>query len=176
MNRLPRSISLKQRGKAPGPGNRRPVRAFLSTTLRGSGKSRSLNHPTRDSSLSIVLFALFVICICAQSFAGWRLQNETFAAHGQSSVGYWHFLSTGAFLDGLASNWQAAVLQLGSLIVFSGFLYQRGAPHSRDPGKAKPQIQAARSSPFHLVLPQFAVAGVFAAVCARVCAACRLRD
>ena len=40
------------------------------------------------------------------------------------------------FLEGLASNWQAAVLQLGSLIVFSSFLYQRGAPHSRDPRKA----------------------------------------
>ena len=79
---------------------------------------------------------LFVICISAQSLAGWRLQNEILAAHGQSSVGYWDFLSTGAFLEGLASNWQAAVLQLGSLIVFSSFLYQRGAPHSRDPRKA----------------------------------------
>ena len=76
------------------------------------------------------------MCISAQSFAGWRLQNETLAAHAQGSVGYWHFLSTGAFIDGLASNWQAAVLQLGWLIVFSSFLYQRGAPHSLDPGKA----------------------------------------
>jgi hypothetical protein len=39
--------------------------------------------------------------------------------------------------EGLASNWQAAFLQLASLIVFSGFLYQRGAPHSRDPLKVK---------------------------------------
>lgn len=48
-------------------------------------------------------------------------------------ISYRHFLSTGAFWEGFASNWQAAVLQLGSLIVFSAFLYQRGAPHSRDP-------------------------------------------
>ena len=46
-------------------------------------------------------------------------------------------LSTGTFLEGLASNWQAAFLQLASLIVFSSFLYQRGAPHSRDLRKAK---------------------------------------
>ena len=52
----------------------------------------------------------------------------------RSSVGYWRFLSTGAFLEGLASNWQAAVLQLGSLIVFSSFLFS-AAPHSRDPRK-----------------------------------------
>ncbi len=98
---------------------------------------RRLIHPIKDNSLSIVLFALFIICISAQSFAGWLLQNETLAAHRQASIGYWHYLSTGAFLEGLASNWQAAVLQLGSLIVFSSFLYQHGAPHSRDPRKAK---------------------------------------
>jgi hypothetical protein len=98
-------------------------------------RTRKLNQAITDNSLSIVLFALFVICISAQSLAGWRLQNETLATHGRSSVGYWRFLSSGAFLEGLASNWQAAVLQLGSLIVFSSFLFQRGAPHSRDPRK-----------------------------------------
>ena len=98
---------------------------------------RRLIHPIKENSLSIVLFVLFVICITGQSFAGWRVQNETLADHGQALIGYWHFISTGAFLEGLASNWQAAVLQLGSLIVFGGFLYQRGAPHSRDPRKAE---------------------------------------
>ena len=98
---------------------------------------RRLIQAIKYNSLSIVLFAFFIICILAQSFAGWRLQNETLAAHGQAPVGYWHNLSTGTFLEGLASNWQAAFLQLASLVVFSGFLYQRGAPHSRDPSKTK---------------------------------------
>ena len=94
-------------------------------------------QPVRDNSLSIVLFVLFVICIVGQSFAGWRLLNETLAAHGHAPIGFWHFLSSGTFWEGLSSNWQAAVLQLGSLIGFSTFLYQRGAPHSLDPHKAK---------------------------------------
>ncbi len=98
---------------------------------------RRLIHAIKDDSLSIVLFALFVICISAQSFAGWPLQNETLAAHGHAAVGYWHNLFTGTFLEGVATNWQAAFLQLASLIVFNGFLYQRGAPHSRDPLKPK---------------------------------------
>ena len=94
-------------------------------------RTRSWNLAIKDNSLSIVLFVLFLICISAQSLAGWRLQNDALAAHGRSSVGYWRFLSTGAFLEGLASNWQAAVLQLGSLIVFSSFLFQRGAAFPR---------------------------------------------
>lgn len=61
-------------------------------------------HPIRDNSLSIILFSLFAVCIFAQSLAGWQLQNETLAAHAQASIGYWHFLSTGAFLTNL--SWQ----------------------------------------------------------------------
>ena len=102
----------------------------------------------RDSSLSIVLFALFIICISAQSLAGWRLQNETLAAHGQASVDYGQYLSSSTFLEGLASNWQAAVKQLGSLIVFSSYLYQRGSPHSRDPYKEKFRISRRQAGRF----------------------------
>jgi hypothetical protein len=75
---------------------------------------RKLIHPIRDNSLSIVMFTLFFICISAQSFAGWRLQNQTLAAHGLATIGYWHNLSTGTFWEGLARNWQAAFLQLAS--------------------------------------------------------------
>jgi hypothetical protein len=98
---------------------------------------RRLKHPIKYNSLTIVLAGLFAICIAAQSLASWRLQNEILTVHGKASVNYWVNLSTGAFLEGLAANWQAAFLQLVSLILFSGFLYQRGAPHSRDPLKTK---------------------------------------
>jgi hypothetical protein len=54
---------------------------------------RRLIHMIKDNSLSIVLFALFVICIAAQSLAGWRLQNEVLATHGIGSIGYWNFLT-----------------------------------------------------------------------------------
>ncbi|MGH6989334.1 MAG: DUF6766 family protein [Stellaceae bacterium] len=91
----------------------------------------------RESSLSVILFALFIVCLVAQSVAGWRLQDETLATHGQAALGYLHYLATGTYLEGLAANWQAAFLQLASLIAFSGFLYQRGAPHSRDPRKRR---------------------------------------
>lgn len=136
---------------------------------------RKLNHPIKDNSFSIVLFVLFAICISVQSVVGWRLQNDTLAAHAQASISYWHFLATGAFLEGLASNWQAAVLQLGSLIVFSSFLYQRGAPHSRDPGKTKRKHRRREAYRLQLVLPQFAVGGVFSTVCALARLAYRFR-
>lgn len=125
--------------RAEAPRRRRLLRParFTRTDPGRLYRMPRRRHAIRDNSLTIVLFALFVICISAQSFAGWRLQNETLAAHGQALVGYWHNLFTGTFLEGLATNWQAAFLQLASLIVLSGFLYQRGAPHSCDPLKTK---------------------------------------
>ena len=103
---------------------------------------QKLLHPIKDNSLSIVLLALFVICIVAQSFAGWWLQNETLAAHGLAKIGFWQNMASATFLEGLASNWQAAFLQLASLILFSSLLYQRGAAHSRDP--LKPIVEQER--------------------------------
>ena len=135
---------------------------------------RRLIQTIKDNSLSIVLFALFAICISAQSFAGWRLQNETLAAHGQAPVGYWHNLSTGTFLEGLATNWQAAFLQLASLIVFSGFLYQRGAPHSRDPSKPKnEQKHREEAGRFSWSYRNSLFLAFVAVVCALACTRCR---
>jgi hypothetical protein len=113
------------------------VKALFSSIVKAGSGMRRLVHPIMDNSLSIALFALFAICITGQSLAGWRVQNDTPVAHGQTVIAYWRFLRTGVFLEGLASNWQTAVLQLGSLIIFGAFLYQRGAPHSRNPRKTQ---------------------------------------
>ena len=94
---------------------------------------RTLIPAIRDNSLGIVLFALFVVCLVGQSLAAWYKQNWTLAAHGHPPISYWDNLVSGSFLESLAVNWQAAILQLGSLILLSAFLYQRGAAHSRDP-------------------------------------------
>jgi hypothetical protein len=55
--------------------------------------------------------------------------------HGLGPLGYLQFVRTGTFLQGVFSNWQAAILQLASLIIFGIYLHQRGAPHSRKPGR-----------------------------------------
>ncbi|TAL87055.1 MAG: hypothetical protein EPN74_02790 [Rhodanobacter sp.] len=99
----------------------------------------SITPPAKSNSLTIALFSLFVLCLAAQSVVGWRQQNDMLAAHGQALIGYWHNLVSSSFLEGLASNWQAAFLQLATLIVFSSIFYQRGAPHSRDPDKGNDQ-------------------------------------
>jgi hypothetical protein len=86
-----------------------------------------------NNSLSILFFSLFVLALAGQSVSGFFSYNERLSAHGLPHIGYAGYLSTGDFLDGIFTNWQAAILQLVTLILFGGLLHQKGAPHSRQP-------------------------------------------
>jgi hypothetical protein len=87
----------------------------------------------KENSLSLSMFCLFVGFLVADSATGLYNYNQQQATAGLPQVGYWQFLHTGTFLDGLFENWQAAILQLATLIIFSIFFRQRGASHSRKP-------------------------------------------
>lgn len=95
----------------------------------------SLWHKVRkllvNDSLSIALFALFLICLAGQGLSGWLAYNASLAAARMGSITLGEYFQTGTFLDGLFSNWQAAILQLAILVTFSAVLRQKGAAHSR---------------------------------------------
>jgi hypothetical protein len=87
-----------------------------------------------DNGLLITFVALFVLCLTGQILSGKALYDGTQAAHGLAQVGYGRYLRTGDFLQGIFSNWQAVLLQLGSLILFGVVLHQKGTPHSKKDG------------------------------------------
>jgi hypothetical protein len=91
----------------------------------------------RDNSLSLALFGLFLCCMAGDAVAGWMTNNQMLAEHHHRPLGLGAYLLSGPFLQGLAVNWQAAVLQLATLIIFSGLFFQRGAPHSRNPDRPR---------------------------------------
>ena len=88
----------------------------------------------KDNGLLFVFTALFLACVTGQALSGNALYNQEQAAHGLRTVNCWRYVQSGAFLQGMFSNWQAAILQLASLVLFGVFLRQRGAPHSMQPG------------------------------------------
>ena len=107
---------------------------------------KSLRKFFSDNGLLLVFVALFLACLLGQALSGFSLYNETESAHGAAQSGFWPYLVTGGFLQGMFANWQAAILQLGSLIIFGIFLRQRGAPHSLKPRSAS---RATRKRPLH---------------------------
>ena len=94
-----------------------------------------------DDSMSIALFSLFLFCVVGQGLSGWSAYDGSLKSAHFPSVGLGSYLRTGNFLDGMLSNWQAAILQLAVLIAFGSVLRQKGAVHSRQP---EPDSRAAR--------------------------------
>lgn len=93
--------------------------------------ANSLKKVINDNSMSIMLFCLFLICLISQGLSGWFAYNQSLKEGHFSEVTLATYLGTGNFLDGIFSNWQAAILQLAVLISFGSVLRQKGAPHSR---------------------------------------------
>lgn len=85
----------------------------------------------RDNSMSIALFSLFLLCVIGQGLVGWSAYNQSLQTGHFSTITLGRYLRTGHFLDGIFSNWQAAILQIAVLIAFGSVLRQKGAAHSR---------------------------------------------
>ena len=85
------------------------------------------------NGLSVTLFALFLLSIIAQSFAGMHKHNEEQLQHGSPTVTYTEYLTSDNFLEATAENWESEFLQLFTFVLLTGFLYQKGSPESDDP-------------------------------------------
>jgi hypothetical protein len=89
----------------------------------------------RDNGLSLVVAALFVLFMVAQTLSGHRQYNEEQAAHEQPRVGLGSYLRTGHFLEATAENWESEFLQMAAYVLLTVGLYQRGSSESKTPGE-----------------------------------------
>ena len=88
----------------------------------------------RDTSLSLVFLAIFVVTLIGQSFVGHAYNNEELAQHGQPPTGYVDFITSSDFLVDVAENWQSEFLQFFLFILATVWFIQRGSPESKKPG------------------------------------------
>jgi hypothetical protein len=144
------ATKARQRNKtrsAAGP-DQRDHRAVAVAPQSQTGKS-----PTRNSGggtkkrprlvprwmwlngLALIMFSAFVIFATLQSIFGWHVHNEELVQAGQPALPYWHYLGTGHFAEALFENWESEFLQMGSYVLLTAFLVQRGSPESKPLGQ-----------------------------------------
>jgi hypothetical protein len=85
----------------------------------------------RNNSLSIVLFALFVLFWAAQSVTGWRVEVQELENHGWRPIGYREYLTSGGFAEATAENWESEFLQMAAYVLLTVFLRQKGSSESK---------------------------------------------
>ena len=92
----------------------------------------------RDNGLSLVLVAMFVLSLAAQSMVGHRHYNDEQREHRQPTVGYTAYIASHEFLEATMENWESEFLQMATYVLLTAVLFQKGSAESKDPGKDEP--------------------------------------
>lgn len=107
----------------------------MATQAARVADERAIHRVLHDNGLSLVLFALFVVCFVGQAIAGHHHYNEEQIEHAQPTVSMAEYLRSGDFLEATAENWESEFLQMGSYVLFTCFLFQRGSSESKKIGE-----------------------------------------
>ena len=107
----------------------------------------------RNNGLLIVNLALFAIFLIGMSLAGGRDYNADQLAHHEAAISFWRYLSTGAFVEAVFENWESEFLQMGSYVVLTAYLFQRGSSESKPIDEAAPQDADPRDADLRKPVP-----------------------
>lgn len=83
------------------------------------------------NALSLVMFGAFLLFLLLQSIFGWHVRNEELVQYGHPADSYWTYLGTGHFVEAVFENWESEFLQMGSYVLLTAYLVQRGSPESK---------------------------------------------
>jgi hypothetical protein len=89
-----------------------------------------------ENSLLYVMGLIWIASWLGQSFTGWSAFNADQKTHEDTTVSWVGYLGTSDFWEATLQNWQSEFLAVGSMIVFSIYLRQRGSPQSKPVGAA----------------------------------------
>src|SRR4051794_17115812 len=99
-------------------------------------RARGLRLHLYQNSLLYLMGAIWIASWLGQSFTGWSRYNAEQITHQDSTVSWLSYLGTSDFWQATFQNWQSEFLAVGSMIVFSIYLRQRGSPQSKPVGAA----------------------------------------
>jgi hypothetical protein len=85
----------------------------------------------RDNGLSVAAFGLFLVIWIGQMLTGQRTYNQEQEEHGETPVDLVEYLRTSHFGEATFENWESEFLQMGSYVVLTIWLRQKGSPESK---------------------------------------------
>ncbi|HUP98827.1 MAG TPA: DUF6766 family protein [Aeromicrobium sp.] len=87
-------------------------------------------------SLTLTMAAIFFASWLAQSIAGLTAFNETRLGRLQAPLSWSSYITNADFWARTLQNWQSEFLAVGSMVVLSIYLRQRGSPESKPVGES----------------------------------------
>jgi hypothetical protein len=97
----------------------------------GPVKRGGLALAVYEYSLSLAMFALFLLSFVLHALGGHAEFNQQQLEHGDAAVSLWSFVTSSEFWFQSMQNWQSEFLAVAALTVLAIFLRQRGSPESK---------------------------------------------
>ena len=89
-----------------------------------------------SNSLLLAFGMIFLASWLTQSVTGWAEYNDRQEEHRDPHVSWAAYLARPDFWERTLQNWQSEFLAVGTMVVFSIYLRQRGSPESKPVGAA----------------------------------------
>lgn len=98
----------------------------------------------RHHGLLTVNIILFLTFLAGMTLTGWQVANAELVQHGMPPEGLAAFVASGDFVEAVFENWESEFLQMGSYVVMTVFLFQKGSSESKPIGIPAPQDEDPR--------------------------------
>jgi hypothetical protein len=85
----------------------------------------------RDHGLLLTNLALFAVFFAGMAIFGFNVYNSEQTEHNQPEVAFGSYLLSGDFAEVTFENWESEFLQMGSYVLLTAYLIQRGSSESR---------------------------------------------
>src|SRR5919199_4857272 len=95
-----------------------------------------MSRRLRPHGLGLFFGAIFLMTIIGQALVGHADYNHLQAAHHDSPLGLWRYVTSSDFGADVLENWQSEYLQFTLYILTTVWLLQRGSPESKELDKA----------------------------------------
>ena len=113
---------------------RQRVKGYAEERSPAWAKVDDIRRRIYENSFLIVMTAIFLSSWFVQSLTGWNEFNDEQRQHGQSAVSWLTYLDRADFWEKTLQNWQSEFLAVGTMVVFTIYLRQRGSPESKPVG------------------------------------------
>ena len=109
-----------------------PIPERSATTRRpGPVRAGGWRLTLYENSLGIAFALLFLLSMTLHALGGAREFSAEQVAHGGSPVRVGRFVTTSPFWFESFQNWQSEFVAVGTIVVLSIFLRQKGSPESK---------------------------------------------
>jgi hypothetical protein len=97
-------------------------------------KAKDWRFHLYSNSFAIVMAAVFLATWLAQSWTTWTVYNDEQTTHDGETVSWAQYVVSSDFWERSLQNWQSEFLAVGTMVVFTIYLRQRGSPESKPVG------------------------------------------